>query len=109
MASRWSKPDWINTTRRLTIRRRWDIYSCGRSSNSRDATLWPRFCDDGRGTQFFNEPAYHMFDFLGNGAEQVITFERTLVRVYGYRNVKPKFVKRDSEYQRNSAANHTQY
>ena len=46
---------------------------------------------------------------LGNGAEQVITLERTVVRVYGYRNVKPKTVKRDSEYRRNSIANHTHY
>ena len=33
-----------------------------------------------------------MFDFLDNGAEQVITFDRT---VCGCRHVKPKGVKRD--------------
>jgi hypothetical protein len=50
-----------------------------------------------------------MFDFLGNGAEQVITNDRTVLRVYGYRHVKPRAVKRDSEYRRNSIANHTHY
>ena len=50
-----------------------------------------------------------MFDFLGNGAEQVITFDRSVLRVYGYRNAKAKAVKRDSEYKRNSIANHTHY
>ena len=50
-----------------------------------------------------------MFDFLGNGAEQVITFDRTTLRVYGYRGVKPKSVIRDAEYKRNSIANHTHY
>jgi hypothetical protein len=50
-----------------------------------------------------------MFDFLGNGAEQVITFDRNVLRVYGYRDVQAKTVKRDSEYKRNSIANHTHY
>ncbi|MDQ6699597.1 MAG: hypothetical protein M3Z36_05370 [Acidobacteriota bacterium] len=50
-----------------------------------------------------------MFDFLGNGAEQAIAFDRTVLRVYGFRNVKTKIVKRDSEYWRNSVANHTHY
>jgi hypothetical protein len=73
--------------------------------------FWHKFKlgDDGRGTLFFKEPVYHMFDFLGNGAEQVITFDRTVLRVYGYRDVKPKSVQRDSEYRRNSIANHTHY
>lgn len=64
---------------------------------------------DGTGTQLFAEPVYHMFDFLGNGAEQVITTDNTVLRVYGYRGVKPKAVKRNSEYLRNSIANHTHY
>ncbi|HWB86422.1 MAG TPA: FG-GAP-like repeat-containing protein [Bryobacteraceae bacterium] len=73
--------------------------------------FWSRFKlnDDGKATLYFKEPVYHMFDFLGNGAEQVITQEGTVLRVYGYRHVKPKTVKRDSEYKRNSIANHTHY
>ena len=50
-----------------------------------------------------------MFDFLGNGAEQVITENRGVLRVYGYKDVKPRAVTRDSEYRRNSIANHTHY
>ena len=73
--------------------------------------FWHRFKlgDDGKGTLFFKEPVYHMFDFLGNGAEQVITWDRNVLRVYGYRHVKAKTVTRDSEYLRNSVANHTHY
>lgn len=73
--------------------------------------FWHKFKleDDGRGTLFFKEPVYHMFDFLGNGAEQVITEDRGVLRVYGYRDVKPRKVVRDSEYKRNSIANHTHY
>jgi hypothetical protein len=73
--------------------------------------FWHKFKleDDGTGTLYFKDPVYHMFDFLGNGAEQVITNDRTVLRVYGYRHVKPKAVKRDSEYRRNSIANHTHY
>jgi len=73
--------------------------------------FWHKFRleDDGRGTLYFKEPVYHMFDFVGNGAEQVITWDRTVMRVYGYRGVKAKTVTRDSEYMRNSVANHTHY
>jgi hypothetical protein len=65
--------------------------------------------DDGTGTLFFKETVYHMFDFLGNGAEQVITWDRNTLRVYGYKDVKARAIQRDSEYVRNSIANHTHY
>jgi hypothetical protein len=73
--------------------------------------FWHKFKlgDDGKGTLYFKETVYHMFDFLGNGAEQVITWDRNVLRVYGCRNVKARAVKRDSEYVRNSIANHTHY
>ena len=73
--------------------------------------FWHRFKlgGDGKGTLFFKETVHHMFDFLGNGAEQVITWDRNVLRVYGYRHVQAKAVQRDSEYRRNSIANHTHY
>ena len=73
--------------------------------------FWYKFKleDDGSGTLFFKDPVYHMFDFLGNGAEQVITWGGTNLRIYGYRGVQPRKVRRDSEYVRNSIANHTHY
>jgi hypothetical protein len=85
---------------------RGDWYGDGRKE-----FFWHKFRleDDGLGTLYFKEPVYHMFDFLGNGAEQVITWDRTVLRVYGYKGVKAKVVKRDSEYVRNSIANHTHY
>jgi hypothetical protein len=66
----------------------------------------------------FKEPVFHMFDFLGNGSEQVITLDRTVLRVYGYRNPPRKAgvttdasgrVVRNAEYVRKSIANHTHY
>ncbi|MGH9720695.1 MAG: hypothetical protein ACRD8O_10820 [Bryobacteraceae bacterium] len=85
---------------------RGDWYGDGKTQH-----FWYKFKlgDDGSGTLFFKDPVYHMFDFVGNGAEQVIAFERSVLRVYGRRGVKPKTVHRDSEYIRNSIANHTHY
>jgi hypothetical protein len=85
---------------------RGDWYGDGRRT-----FFWHRYKleADGSGTQYFREPVYHMFDFLGNGAEQVIAWERTTLRVYGYKDVKPKTIKRDSEYKRTVIANHTHY
>ena len=85
---------------------RGDWYGTGKKT-----FFWYKFKleDDGSGTLYFKDPVYHMFDFLGNGAEQVITWGGTNLRVYGYRNVKAKAVRRDSEYIRNSIANHTHY
>lgn len=63
---------------------------------------------DGSGTLYFSEPVYHMFDFLGDRAEEVITMENDLLRVYGYRHSNhdnPRFG-RDLEYLRQRGANH---
>lgn len=64
---------------------------------------------DGRGRLYFADPVYHMFDFLGNGAEQVITLRGPSLKVYGRRGVKPRRVERDADYLRHSVANHTHY
>jgi hypothetical protein len=55
--------------------------------------------------QFF----WYRFKLEGDGAEQAVTCDRTVLRVYGYRGSKPKQVTRDSGYKRNSIANHTHY
>jgi hypothetical protein len=49
-----------------------------------------------------------MFDFDHTGAEQVITLDGGMLRVYGNANVVPKAVTRDAEY-RKIIANHTHY
>lgn len=66
---------------------------------------------DGRGTLYFAQEVYHMFDFMGNGAEQVICINRGMgiLQVYGYRNAPQRTAKRDSEYLRHSMVNHTHY
>jgi hypothetical protein len=62
----------------------------------------------GRGELFFSEPVYHCFDFTGDRAEEVVTLENDLLRIYGHRDAnqaQPKFG-RDEEYLRRHGANH---
>lgn len=70
-----------------------------------------RLAADGRGQIYFPDPVFHMFDFVGDGAEEVITLDRGRVRVYGFAGADangPR-VTRDLEYLRNRVANHTHY
>jgi hypothetical protein len=88
------------------------VARCGdRCGNGRKQFFWYRFKleGDGRGTQYFEEPVYQMFDFLGKGATQAIARDRAVLCAYGCRGVKPKQSARDSGYKRNSIADHTQY
>jgi hypothetical protein len=75
--------------------------------------FWYKFHlnSEGKGVLFFGEPVYHMFDFMGNGAEQVITLDNRngILRVYGCRDVKTRAIKRDADYWRNTVANHSHY
>ena len=66
---------------------------------------------DGSGKIFFGEPVFHMFDYLGDGAEEVTTLERGMLRVYGYSgaNADGPRVPRDADYLRLRMANHTHY
>jgi hypothetical protein len=75
-----------------------------------DALFWYRFRlnSAGKGELYFPMDVYHMFDFMGNGAEQVITRGADKVQIYGYRGVKPKKVDRAFTY-RQKIANHTHY
>jgi hypothetical protein len=79
--------------------------------NGKDELFWYRFKmnTEGKGHLFFDQPAYHMFDFAGRGAEEVVTVGRDIVKIYGYRNVTHRKVVRDIEYLRNKVANHTHY
>ncbi|HEX6924904.1 MAG TPA: hypothetical protein VF167_05720 [Longimicrobiaceae bacterium] len=81
--------------------------------DGKEELFWYKFrlLPDGTGTLYFGEPVFHMFDFLGNGAEEVITLERGKLRVYGYVGANPEGprVPRDSEYLRYRIANHTHY
>ncbi|HYP07536.1 MAG TPA: hypothetical protein VER03_14985 [Bryobacteraceae bacterium] len=78
--------------------------------DGKDELFWFKFRlnDGGKGELYFKQDVYHMFDFMGNGAEQVIARGGTSLLVYGYRGVKAKSVKRDFNYQK-KVANHTHY
>lgn len=70
-----------------------------------------RMNDQGKGDLYFGEPVFHMFDFTGSGAEEVITLEYGKLRVYGSREARelsPRQTK-DAEYLKNRVSNHTHY
>jgi hypothetical protein len=75
--------------------------------------FWHKFRlgGDARGTLYFPDPVYHMFDFLGDGAEEVITLDRDRLRVYGFAgaNASGRPVRRPDDYLRDRVANHTHY
>jgi len=57
---------------------------------------------------YFKQDAYHMFDFLGTGAEQVIARGGSSLLIYGSPHAKPKPGKGDAAYWKR-VANHTHY
>jgi hypothetical protein len=66
---------------------------------------------DGRGVYYFPETVYHMFDFTGDGAEEVITIGPGRLRVYGSSSASrsTQRVVRSPEYLKDNVANHTHY
>jgi outer membrane protein assembly factor BamB len=82
--------------------------------DGKNALFWQRFRiePDGTGTIAFPDEAFHMFDFMGIGTDQVITVSRNgMVRIYGYKNAKPNptAAKSDPVYRAHSISNHTHY
>lgn len=74
--------------------------------------FWHKFKmqDDGSGTLYFGDMVYHMFDFTGNGADEVITLSDGRLRVYGHRNpATSEDRKSDPDYIKSRIANHTHY
>jgi len=75
--------------------------------------FWHRFHlnEYGVGTLYFAQEVYHMFDFIGNGAEQVIALNKGqgILQIHGHSDVVPKPARRESEYLRGSVTNHTHY
>jgi hypothetical protein len=79
--------------------------------DGREELFWYKFrlTDEGKGVLYFKQDAYHMFDFMGSGAEQVIARGGTTLQVYGSKRVRPKTsVRRDANYLKR-VANHTHY
>jgi hypothetical protein len=78
-----------------------------------DELFWHKFHinDKGTGTLYFPEMVFHMFDFMGKGAEEVISLGRGVMRVYGYKNAhySNKDSKKNLMYLKNTVVNHTHY
>ena len=80
----------------------------------KEELFWYKFkmTEEGKGKLYFGEPVYHMFDFIGSGAEEVITLEKNdaLLKVYSYKYLKgDKEREKTIEYLRKDIANHTYY
>jgi hypothetical protein len=81
--------------------------------DGKDQLFWYKFKinDAGTGELYFPDPVFHMFDFTGKGAEEVITLNRGMLRVYGSTNAKytNKDLKKNLMYLKNTVCNHTHY
>lgn len=78
--------------------------------DGKEDLFWYKFRlgEDGRGTLYFKQDVYHMFDFMNSGSEQVIARSGGTLQVYGYKHAKSKPTKRNYQYQK-KVANHTHY
>jgi hypothetical protein len=77
----------------------------------REELFWYKFrmTDEGKGVLYLKNDAYHMFDFMSIGSDQVIARVGTVLQIYGYKYAKPKVgLKRDFNYWK-KVANHTHY
>jgi hypothetical protein len=80
--------------------------------DGRDVLFWGRFrmMPDGKGKLHFPETVYHMFDFNGSGADEVITLGGGWLRVWGARHAESRAVpKPDPGTIRHRVTNHTHY
>jgi hypothetical protein len=81
--------------------------------DGRDQLFWYKFHlrGDGTGELWFPDGVFHMFDFMGDRADEVITLSPGFMRVYGSRGAKANGarVKRSLEYTREHVVNHTHY
>lgn len=88
------------------VKGKWD-------GTNKEQLFWYKFKinDQGKGELYFPDPVYHMFDFMGKGAEEVITLSQGYLRVYGSKH--PHYSNKDSKkdlmYLKNNLVNHTHY
>ena len=89
----------------------WDFTSGDWYGNDTEKLFWGRFMflPDGRGQLYFTGHVYHGFDFERNGAFQVITLDRTKLRVWGYKHVQARQPNNNPDYLRHTITNHTHY
>lgn len=80
--------------------------------DGKDQLFWFKFLinDQGAGELYFPDPVFHMFDFTGDGAEEIITLDGRTLRVFGAKNPqKGKDKKEDLDYLKHKVVNHTHY
>ncbi|RAI91419.1 rhamnogalacturonan lyase family protein [Algoriphagus yeomjeoni] len=80
--------------------------------NGQDQLFWFKFFinEEGKGDLYFPDPVFHMFDFTGDGAEEVITLDGRTLRVFGAKNPQvSKDKKEDLNYLKHKVVNHTHY
>jgi len=81
--------------------------------NGKQQLFWYKFFinDKGEGDLYFPDGVFHMFDFTGRGAEEVITLSRGSLKVFGSKtaNYSNKDLKSDLNYRRLKVVNHTHY
>jgi hypothetical protein len=90
-----------------------DFVKGGWRGDGKDELFWYKFRinEEGKGELYFPDGVFHMFDFTGGGAEEVITLGGGMLRVYGcptarYNN---KDRKKNKLYLKNTVVNHTHY
>ena len=76
--------------------------------------FWYKFKinDEGEGELYFPDGVFHMFDFTGNGSEEVITINKDVLRIYGSKsaaNEQNKDLKSNRNYLKSTVVNHTHY
>ncbi|MBC8053431.1 MAG: hypothetical protein H7Y13_10240 [Sphingobacteriaceae bacterium] len=74
--------------------------------------FWYKFKidDKGEGDLYFPDGVFHMFDFTGRGAEEVITLSRGVLKVFGSKTAThSKDLKSDLDYLKAKVVNHTHY
>lgn len=83
------------------------------SGKGKKEVFWYKFRlnDKGEGELYFPDGVFHMFDFTGRGAEEVITINRNVLRVYGSKSASHsnKDLKTNLIYLKNNVVNHTHY
>ncbi len=80
--------------------------------DGQDQLFWFKFFinKQGEGELYFPDPVFHMFDFTGNGVEEVITLDGRTLRVFGFKDPQvSKDKKEDLNYLKLKVVNHTHY
>lgn len=81
--------------------------------NGREQLFWYKFKinEEGKGELYFPDGVFHLFDFMGKGAEEVITLSNGRLQVYGSTSARysNNDRKKNKLYLKNNVVNHTHY